>query len=175
MSKTKKYLMLTSAILLLLWGAASAVFALKYITDVSKLNLITTEVVKLFSEITYESARNAARFIVAFFASSAIVSLAFSGFIFRYTFYSPAEYEEKRSIAVTMAVLAFVVVNPVIAALFLVATLMKDKNYVPPVPVLAVDALEEKLKKLLVLKEKNLISEEEYNKLRGEILSSEAK
>lgn len=172
MSKTKKYLMLASGILLALWGAACAYFALSYIIDVASVNEITNWISGNMGDLSYDTAQTVARFLVAFIASSAIVSLAFAGFTLRFTFYTPAQYEDKRSIAITMAALAFVVVNPIIAGLFLAAALIRDDNYVAPAPTVAVDSLEEKLQKLAVLKEKNLISEEEYNKLRTNILNA---
>lgn len=173
MSKTKKYLLLASAIVLLLWGAFLAFLAIQHFTDVTKVAGIENFVSKNFGGLDNETVTLVARLAVAFVASGALISLAFGGFTLRFCFYTPQQYEMKRSITITMAVLSFiVVVNPFIGILFLIAALIKDHNYVPQAPQTStVDSLEEKLRKLLDLKEKNLISEEEYNKLRSNILS----
>lgn len=172
MSKTKKYLLLSSGILLLLWGAFCGFVAIRHFIDPTRIAEIENWFGANFGEMEADTITWLSRFVIAFLASSTIVSLAFGGFTVRYTFYDSAEFEEKRSILITMAALAFVVVNPVIAGLFLAATLVKDKNYVPRAPELEVDILEDKLKKLATLKEKNLISEEEYEKLRANILEA---
>ncbi len=172
MSNTKKYLMLASGVVLLIWGGLCAYFALSHITDLAKVAELTNWVSSNFGDVAYETAKLTAQMIVAFLASSAIVSVAFGAFTLRFSFYEPAEFEEKRSISITMAILSFIVVNPIVGGLFLAAALLPDKNYVAPKPVTPVDEMEEKLRKLNVLKEKNLISEEEYTKLRNNILES---
>lgn len=172
MSKTKKYLLLSSGILLLLWGIFCGVIAIMHFIDPTRISVIEDWFGANFANMSADTITWMARFVVAYLASSTIVSLAFGGFTVRYTFFDSYEFEEKRSILITMSALAFVVVNPIIAGLFLAATLIEDKNYVPRVPELEVDILEDKLKKLVALKEKELISEEEYEKLRNNILEA---
>lgn len=174
MSKTKKYLLLASAIILLLWGALCAYFAIQHFLNPTKVGEIENFISKNFGGFNNETVTLIARLVIAYATSNALISIAFGGFTLRFSFLSPQEFEYKRSIPITMAVLSFIVVNPLIAVLFLIASLMKDHNYVPTAPQTAnvVDSLEEKLRKLLDLKEKNLITEEEYNKLRSNILNS---
>ena len=171
MSNLKKYLLLGTGVALLAWSVVCAIYAIQAIVNPLLLNPIASDMAVNWG-MEFDPALRLLQFGVAFLASSAVVSLGFAGFCIRYFFYTPYEYEQKHTIVLTMAVLSFVVVNPVIGGLFLAAALVPDRNYVAKEPVNIIDGLEEKLNKLNELKEKNLISEEEYNKLRQNLLNS---
>lgn len=173
MSKTKKYLLLVSGILLAAAGVVMLAFALQPIINPLLIKDIAQDIIKQFPDTTfdYDKVILWVQIGVGFLAAEGIVSLGFGAFGIRYSFFTSNEFEAKRSIIVTMGIVGIVLLN-LFAIPLLVGGLMKDINYVPTAPELSVESLEEKLKKLLDLKEKNLISEEEYNNLRANILNN---
>jgi len=173
MSKTKKYLLLSAGILLLAYGIPAAVFAIIGIANPENVDSIANNIHTNWGW-QINTATLWVRLGVAYLASSSIISIAFGVFSIRYAFYTSREFEEKRSVIITMAILSFICSAIVIGGLFLAAALVKDHNYDPEKDAsstMNVASIEDQLIKLNGLKEKSLITEEEYNTMRAQLLN----
>jgi hypothetical protein len=175
MSKTKKYLMLASSILLIVSGIITTIYSLYAIINYEIIDELAREWFFNLGGSNVETVMERIRFIiqmgVAFLAASSVIALSFGAITLRFSFYNSLQFYDKKSVIATMSILSAIVVNPIVGALFIVATFIKDKNFKEQ-NVDAIDEMQEKLKKLNIMKEKNLISEEEYNTLRNNILNT---
>lgn len=173
MSKTKKYLLITAGALMLLFGVATAYFAVNGLFDRTALGTVVSEIKtwEMFATTPQATLEQYVQWGVAWLTSVTLISFGFAFFAIRYAFYSSKEFFAKRSIVITMAVLSVLVVNPLAGALFVVAVFMPDKNLVLDDLDLSVDLLEDKLQKLVSLKEKGLITDEEFQNLRNNLLT----
>lgn len=173
MSNTKKILMFTSAILMIVSGLVTGVLCCIAIFDPTKLQPYIDMFVNEDAS-NYETVESIIQLLTSVLTAGAVVGMVFGGISIRFCLYSPIEFYQKKSVVLTVAIICTIVVNPLVGALYIVAVCLKDENLKfedeEETQEVDVDKLMEKIEKLQKMKEQNLINEEEFNKLKSDIL-----
>lgn len=178
MSTTKKTLMLTSAILMIASGLVTGILCAIVIFSPEKL----TPVIERFlnEEATnYESVESMIQLVVSFVTAGSVVGIVFGGISIKFALYSSIEFYQKRSVVLTIAIICTIVVNLLVGILYIIAVMTKDEDLkfedeVPQNKVLDVDKVMEKIEKLNEMKKQNLINDEEFARLKADILKGTA-
>lgn len=181
MSKTKRILMFTSAILMIVSGVVTGVLCALYIFQPTRLEPV---IEKFANEdgSNWETTAQVVQLFISLFTAGSVVGIVFGGISIRFCMYKSIDFYQKQSVVLTVAIICTLVVNPVVGALYIVAVLLKDDNLrfeddedieQPKVEV-DIDKVMEKLEKLNKMKEQNIINEEEFEKLKADIIKGTA-
>lgn len=175
MSKTKKILMFTSAILMIVSGLVTGILCCLAIFDPTKLQPIIEKFVNEDAS-NYDKIESTIQLLTSILTAGSVVGIVFGGISIRFCLYAPIEFYQKKSVVLTVAIICTLVVNPLVGALYIVAVCLKDENLKfegeeeEQAQDVDIDKLMEKIEKLQKMKEQNLINEEEFNKLKSDIL-----
>lgn len=174
MSQNKKLLMFLSAILMIVSGVVTGILCCLAIFQPARLEPIIEKFVKDDGS-NWDQIASLIQLAVSFFTAGSVVGIVFGGISIKFCLYQPMEFYQKKSVVLTVAIICTVVVNPLVGALYIVAVLLKDENLKfgdepEEKKVEDVDKLMEKIEKLSKMREQNLINDEEFAKLKADIL-----
>lgn len=173
MSKTKKILMFTSAILMIISGLVTGILCCIYIFDPTRLEAIIQKFLN-FDASNYDQVESAVQLVISIITAGSVVGIVFGGISIKFCLYSSIEFYQKKSVVLTVAIICAIVVNVVVGALYIVAVCLKDENLKfddePDNAEVDVDKLMEKIEKLKKMKDQNLINDDEFEKLKSDIL-----
>ena len=175
MSKTKKILMFTSAILMIVSGLVTGILCFSTILDPLKLQPIIEKYVNADAS-NYDQVESIIQLLTSVLTAGSVVGIVFGGISIRFCLYTPMDFYQKRSVVLTVAIICTLVVNPLVGALYIFSVFVKDENLKfggeeeEQAPEVDLDKLMEKIEKLQKMKEQNLINEEEFDKLKSDIL-----
>ena len=100
----------------------------------------------------------------------------FGGISTKFCLYDSIEFYQKKSVVLTVAIICTIVVNPLVGALYIVAVLMPDLNLnldsIIEKPEVDLDKVMEKMEKLKKMREQDLINDDEFAKLKADIMAS---
>lgn len=173
MSKTKKILMFTSAILMIVSGIVTGVLCCIAIFNPPKLLPIIERFVNE-DATNYAQVESAIQLLVSIITAGSVVGMVFGGISIKFCLYTPIEFYQKKSVVLTVAIICTIVVNLVVGILYIFSVCFPDENLIfddeREKQEIDVDKLMEKIEKLTKMKEQNLINEEEFAKLKSDIL-----
>ncbi|MBR2467860.1 MAG: SHOCT domain-containing protein [Clostridia bacterium] len=175
MSKTKRMLMLTSAILMIVSGVITGILCCLYIFQPERLEPIIEKFAK--DDVSnWDNVAQMVQLVISMATSGSVVGIVFGGISIRFCMWSAVDFYEKKSVVLTVAIICTMVVNPLVGILYIIAVLMKDENLnfdeeeeetQKPVDI---DKIMEKIEKLNKMKEQNIINQEEFDRLKADIL-----
>ncbi len=174
MSKTKKLLMFTSAILMIVSGLVTGILCCLTIFEPTKLQPIIEKYVNEDAS-NYDQVESIVQLLTSLLTAGSVVGIVFGGISIRFCLYTPIDFYQKKSVVLTVAIICTMVVNPLVGVLYICAVLVKDENLKfdgeeEQAQEVDLDKLMEKIEKLQKMKEQNLINEEEFDKLKSDIL-----
>ncbi len=174
MSQKKKILMFVSAILMIVSGLVTGILCCLAIFQPGRLEPIIQKYVNADSS-NWDTVASRIQLLVSLCTAGSVVGIVFGGISIKFCMYQPIEFYQKRSVVLTVAIICTIVVNPLVGALYIVAVMIKDDNLrfgdepeenKPE----DIDKLMEKIEKLSKMKEQNLINDDEFAKLKADIL-----
>lgn len=174
MSQTKKFLMFTSAILMIVSGLITGILCCLAIFEPTKLQPIIEKFVNDDSS-NYDKVESVIQLLTSILTSGSVVGLVFGGISIRFCLYDSNEFYQKKSVVLTVAIICTLVVNPLVGALYITAVCVKDDNLkfgeeAEEQKEVDIDKVMEKIEKLQKMREQNLINDEEFAKLKADIL-----
>lgn len=168
--------MYTSAILMIVSGVVTGILCALYIFQPTRIEPLVDKFAKEDGS-NWESVSQVVQFFISLFTGCSIVGIVFGGISLRFCTYSSVDFYQKKSVVLTVAIICTLVVNPVVGALYIVAILLKDDNLrfddeedEQTQKEIDIDKVLEKLEKLKRMKEQNIINEDEFEKLKSEII-----
>lgn len=175
MSKNKKILLWVSAILMIVSGITVGALCLVAIVEPAKLTELAKQAT-LSNPDQLEATENLYHWLVSLFTAGSVVGVIFGGISIKFCTYSSIEFYQKQSVVLTVAIICTIIVNPLVGVLYIVAVCMKDKNLnlegaVKEEPQVDVDQVMQKIEKLQRMRDQNLINDDEFVKLKYDILS----
>ena len=175
MSKNKKILMWVSAILMIVSGVGVGAFCLVAIINPAMLDDMARKATLLTPE-KFESVKNSYHWLISLLAAGSVVGIVFGGISTKVCLYDSIEFYQKKSVVLTVAIICTIVVNPLVGALYIVAVLMPDLNLnldsIIEKPEVDLDKVMEKMEKLKKMREQDLINDDEFAKLKADIMAS---
>lgn len=178
MSKTKKTLMFTSAILMIISGIVTGVLCCLLIFSAANFEKLVLKLSNTDAS-NYDQVQTVVQVVVSLITAGSVVGIVFGGISIKFCLYSPIEFYQKKSVVLTVAIICTIVVNIIVGALYIIAVTWPDENLKfedddENKKEVDVDKLMEKLEKLNEMKKQNLINEEEFEKLKHDILKGTA-
>lgn len=174
MSKNKKILMWVSAILMIVSGVTVGALCLVAIINPQVLEDMAVKAT-LSNPNKLDSTRTLYHWLVSLFAAGSVVGIVFGGISIKFCTYDSIEFYQKQSVILTVAIICTIVVNPLVGALYIVAVCFKDENLnldgLVTEPEVDLDKVMEKMEKLKKMREQDLINDDEFAKLKSDILS----
>jgi len=175
MSKNKKILMWVSAILMIVSGVGVGAFCLVAIINPAMLDDMARKATLLTPE-KFESVKNSYHWLISLLAAGSVVGIVFGGISTKFCLFDSIEFYQKKSVVLTVAIICTIVVNPLVGALYIVAVLMPDLNLnldsIIEKPEVDLDKVMEKMEKLKKMREQDLINDDEFAKLKADIMAS---
>ena len=176
MSKNKKILMWLSAILMIVSGVVVGALCLVAIINPNIIENMA-EKATATTPSKLESTRTIYHWLVSLVTAGSVVGIVFGGISIKFCTYSSIEFYQKKSVVLTVAIICTIVVNPLVGALYLVAVLIKDDNLnLDGMPQenaeVDLDKVMEKMEKLKKMREQDLINDDEFIKLKSDIMAS---
>lgn len=176
MSKTKRILMFTSAILMIISGVVTGILCGLHIFQPARLEPIIEKYASDDAS-NYDNVAQIVQLVISMATAGSVVGIVFGGISIRFCMWPSIDFYQKRSVVLTVAIICAIVVNPVVGALYIVAVLLKDENLnfnedeeeEKPKEV-DIDKIMEKIEKLNKMKEQNIINQEEFEKLKADLL-----
>ena len=174
MSQTKKFLMFTSAILMIVSGLVTGVLCCMAIFEPTNLQPIIDKFINEDSS-NYDQVESTIQLLTSVLTAGSVVGVVFGGISIRFCLYTPIDFYQKKSVVLTVAIICTLVVNPLVGVLYILAVCAKDENLKfdgeqEETQEVDIDKLMEKIEKLQKMREQNLINDEEFEKLKSDIL-----
>lgn len=174
MSKNKKILMWVSAILMIVSGVVVGALCLVAIINPKVIEDMAVKAT-LSNPNKLEATRTLYHWLVSLFAAGSVVGIVFGGISIKFCTYDSIEFYQKQSVVLTVAIICTIVVNPLVGALYIVAVCFKDENLnldgIIEKPEVDLDKVMEKMEKLKKMRDQELINDDEFAKLKSDILS----
>ncbi len=181
MSKNKRILMFTSAILMIVSGVVTGILCGLHIFQPARLEPIIEKFAG--DDVSkWDQVAQVVQLVISLATAGSIVGVVFGGISIRFCTYSSMDFYQKQSVVLTVAIICALVVNPLVGALYIVAVLLKDDNLrfeddeddTIPKKEVDIDKVIEKIEKLNRMKEQNIINDEEFEKLKADIIKGTA-
>lgn len=168
--------MFTSAILMIISGVVTGILCGLHIFQPARLEPIIEKYASDDAS-NYDNVAQIVQLVISMATAGSVVGIVFGGISIRFCMWPSIDFYQKRSVVLTVAIICAIVVNPVVGALYIVAVLLKDENLnfnedeeeEKPKEV-DIDKIMEKIEKLNKMKEQNIINQEEFEKLKSDLL-----
>lgn len=174
MSKNKKILMWISAILMIMSGVVVGALCLVAIINPQVLDNMAQKAT-LANPSKFSSVRTTYHWLISLLAAGSVVGMVFGGISVRFCMYDSIEFYQKKSVVLTVAIICTLVVNPLVGAFYIFAVLAKDSNLnldgLIEKPEVDLDKIMEKMEKLKKMREHDIINDDEFLKLKADILA----